>query len=474
MYSTGQELAEAFDDLDRDIKLIQALAGEAHPTPELFSFLERWEKAQRAWPTVQHALINSLVQQATPAEIGGRLNHVLANRLHITRAEAGRRAVDAEMLGPRTTFTGEPLEPLWSAAAAAQAAGEIGVGHIQEIRRFFKQLPDWVDLPTKEQAERDLVKVAREHRPDELRRAADFLADCLNPDGNYSDDDRAWQRGVVIGKQGEDGMSRISGYLTPELRAGLDAVLSKWAAPGMCNPNDEKPTVDGTPSEDAIARDHRSPPQRNHDALNAMCRSVLASGKLGSHHGLPVSVIVKTTLEELELAAGKAETAGGTWVSMRDLIRMASHARHYLAIFDKHTERPLYLGASKRIASPDQRIVLQLTDRGCTRPGCTMPGYWCEVHHTEPWADGGHTDVDKLTLACGGDHKLADQGWTTRKRKDGTTEWIPPPHLDHGQSRVNNYHHPQRYFATDEEDGKDEEDEDEAGGQGEDGEAGGD
>ena len=30
----------------------------------------------------------------------------------------------------------------------------------------------------------------------------------------------------------------------------------------------------------------------------------------------------------------------------------------------------------------------------------------------------------------------------TRKRKDGRTEWIPPPNLDTGQARVNNYHHP--------------------------------
>ena len=38
-------------------------------------------------------------------------------------------------------------------------------------------------------------------------------------------------------------------------------------------------------------------------------------------------------------------------------------------------------------------------------------------------------------------------GWKTRKRKDGTTEWIPPPHLDTGQARINHYHDPQRYLV---------------------------
>lgn len=40
-------------------------------------------------------------------------------------------------------------------------------------------------------------------------------------------------------------MSPISGYLTPQARATLDAVLARWAAPGMCNPDDATPTPKG-------------------------------------------------------------------------------------------------------------------------------------------------------------------------------------------------------------------------------------
>jgi hypothetical protein len=47
----------------------------------------------------------------------------------------------------------------------------------------------------------------------------------------------------------------------------------------------------------------------------------------------------------------------------------------------------------------------------------------------------------------------------TRKRKDGRTEWIPPPHLDwghlplagDGKSRLNDYHNPQNYLLRDDE-----------------------
>jgi hypothetical protein len=111
--------------------------------------------------------------------------------------------------------------------------------------------------------------------------------------------------------------------------------------------------------------------------------------------------------------------------------------------------RPVYLGSSRRTASPDQRVVLSAKDRGCSAPGCDVPGYWTEVHHVDDWARGGSTDIDKLTLACKPDHNLAEKGWRTIKLANGETQWIPPPHLDHGQARTNDYHHPERYLPDD-------------------------
>jgi hypothetical protein len=61
-----------------------------------------------------------------------------------------------------------------------------------------------------------------------------------------------------------------------------------------------------------------------------------------------------------------------------------------------------------------------------------------------------------MSLACPADNKLIETtGWTTRKRKDGRTQWLPPPNLDTGQTRVNNYHHPHRYLIPDQHDSAD-------------------
>jgi len=51
-----------------------------------------------------------------------------------------------------------------------------------------------------------------------------------------------------------------------------------------------------------------------------------------------------------------------------------------------------------------------------------------QVHHVDGWiADDGETNIDELTLDCGPDNRLVgESGWTTRKRKDVRTEWIPP------------------------------------------------
>jgi Domain of unknown function (DUF222) len=448
--SSRDDVVEVFDALKADLKRALDLCFDALTTPERLALLQCCETFRRQLPAIEHPLINQIGEQADATELGGKLPAALANRLGITRADASRRIGEAADLGERKAITGEPLPPLLPATAEAQRAGHIGSAHVAVIRGFWHRLPDFVDVETRQQAEVQLARLGGEHRPDELSKLADKLTDCLNPDGNFTDVDRARRRDITIGKQGSDGMSPISGYLTPEARATIDAVFAKLAAPGMCNPADSAPCISGTPSQAAMDHDTRSCAQRNHDALNAAGRALLASGDLGQHNGLPASIIVTTTLRELEAAAGRGLTGGGTLLPMADVIRLASHAHHYLAIFDRG--KALALHHTKRLASPAQRIVLHAKDRGCTAPGCDVPAYYTEVHHVTPWAKTHTTDVNDLALACGPQHKIAERGWTTRKNQDGVTEWIPPPHLDYGQPRTNTFHHPEKLLRADDED----------------------
>ena len=434
-------ISVALEALDHAVSLLAAADLETLRPALRFEVLERLETARRRQVAVSGDVVRRLEQFEGCPPLAAALSDVL----RISRAEARRRIRDAAQLSPRTTLTGQVLPPQLPATAAVWHEGILDLEHLRVIQKFERELPDHLHPDVVAQAETFLAAKAAELRPDQLETLADRLAITVNPDGRFSDSDRAARRGFAwCGRQRPDGMSVGKLMATPELRAMLDAWLAKFAAPGMCNPADESPTVSGQPEPKVSDRDTRGHAQRQHDALAALVRGQLGSPSLGQHNGLPVTVIATATLEQLCSASGHAVTAGGTLLPMGDLIRMASHALHYLCVFDKHSTRPIYLGRSKRIASADQRIVLHAKDRGCTAPGCDMPGYLCEVHHVDEWAGGGRTDIDGLTFACGQHHRLITPGgWTTRKLVDGRTEWRAPPGLPVAPG-TNSFHHPER------------------------------
>ncbi|WP_139279989.1 HNH endonuclease signature motif containing protein [Rhodococcoides yunnanense] len=233
--------------------------------------------------------------------------------------------------------------------------------------------------------------------------------------------------------------------------------------PGDTGPEDAAAARDRVTTEDErrrAGRDIRTQGQRNHDAMKAVLRQMLASGSLGRHRGLPVTAVISMTAADLESASGHAVTGTGSLVSMRDAIRMASHAHQFLAVFDDDG-RALYLGRSKRIASADQRIVLIARDRGCSFPACTRPATWSQVHHIAEWDKGGDTDIDSLTFGCDRHHPLVGDGpndWATTTAgpnhpQAGRTLWHPPEAVDPTRrGMVNHYHHPQEFLYREPED----------------------
>lgn len=404
------------------------------------------EKTLRRLTVISHD-VSLHVSRRGVAEVGGAPAKVLADWLRISPAEARRRARVAEPLAERTTLTGEALAPHQPATAQAWRSGDLDGEHVRVIQRFLADLPLDVTAAQREKAEAFLAEHARLLRPDQLARLADRLAIELNPDGVFSDEDRARKRGFILGRQRSDGMTEARLCATPELRSYLEALLAKFGASGMCNPADQTAVTDGEPVQAQVQADTRTVAQRHHDALMAVLRSTLGDPKLGRHHGLPVTVVVSATLQELQERTGYGVTGGGGLVPMEDVIRMAAHSYHYLALFDGVTGQSLWLGRTKRLATADQRIVLHARDRGCTAPGCTVPGYGCQVHHAaKDWSDGGATNIDELAFACQCDNLLVENGgWSTRKLPNGDTEWIPPSHLPL-PGGTNAYHHPERFL----------------------------
>lgn len=442
------DIESALDALDSAVDALTGLSFDALSCPQLLAVASRLERAARRMPVAEQAMVGRLAREATPAQLGGLvLTQAVAEALQISAADAKRRIGNAAALAPRVGLTGEPLPPLLAETAAAQARGDIGPEQITIVRKILKKLPRHTRPDIAVDAEAQMAANAAQFRPEQLRAVGRRLLDNLNPDWEVDERERNRQRGIVFGPQQPDGLSRVSGWVTPACRATMEPAIHKLGAPGMCNPDDVQPCTAGTPTDAQIQADARSTAQRNHDAIQEVFRSATSSGELGQHHGLPVTVIVSTTLQDLEAAAGHGVTAGGTLVPVRDIIRFASDAYHYLCIFDEATEKPLNLFRTKRCASEAQRIALHAIHRGCTFPGCTAPAYLTEVHHLDEYATGGKTNVEDMTLACRPHHKLVKPGgWQTIRGDGGRTVWIPPPELDVGQARTNDYHHPERFL----------------------------
>ena len=147
---------------------------------------------------------------------------------------------------------------------------------------------------------------------------------------------------------------------------------------------------------------------------------------------------------------GLVYTATGAVLPIADALRLAVRSDKTLAIFENHSNEPLFLGRARRLASEAQRLAMFAAHRGCSHPGCSNPALWAEAHHVREWAQGGFTDITHLAPACPQHHQLVGPGehqWQTVMITDGPDAgrcaWIPPALLDpKRQPRVNRAHHP--------------------------------
>ena len=248
-----RSIMAALELLDQAVETLGAVDLDSVGAVERYEVLARLETSRRRQVALSHELIVGLehVEGHPPVMVA------LADSLRISRREARRRIRDAEQLAPRITLSGQPVAPVLPATAKAWDAGLLDGEHLRVIQSFIRDLPADIPPPAVATAEEFLAEKAVELRPDQLEKLACRLALTLNPDGKFSDEDRARQRGFLWCGQRPDGTSIGRLIASPELRAYLDAWFAKFAAPGMCNPADEHTVTDGEPDEDTARRDSR-------------------------------------------------------------------------------------------------------------------------------------------------------------------------------------------------------------------------
>ncbi|MFY9918761.1 MAG: DUF222 domain-containing protein [Mycobacterium sp.] len=497
MDTQRDEIRAALDAVDAGYARLRAACSDSVGNAFRVDVAERLERQHRINRGQMYRFFGELIEPPDGPDdpnlpAGTVISKLLWQRLRLTSAEIKRRVAVAARIRPRRTLTGPQLPPELPRLAAAVEDGDVSDDHIKAVCDGVDLLPSAV-RHKKDICEKILVRHAKDQDAAFVKGIGKGIAEHLNPDGDFDDTDRARRRGISLGPQGPDGMSRITGWIDPETRGYLEAANAA-VRPGRHQPDNDtdsgsnptsqsddhsQPEAKAEPESEPddpesepddpesesnepqagghyeVTPDPRTAAQRLHDAVKLGMRAGIASGVYGQHRGLPVTVIVSTTLSELNQAAHAvnnpaiampppARTGGGSALPMRDLIRMAANSIHYLAVFEDHTNRPLYLGRTKRVATADQRIICYARDRGCTRPDCTEPGYHCEVHHDPPWAEGGRTDADCLFFGCGPDHTLLTKGLLQTKVTDtGRLAWTDGT----GPPEINLAHHPEELLA---------------------------
>ena len=349
-------------------------------------------------------------------------------------------------------------------ASEALADGRLTVGHAQVLTRFAApagvdlDVEEGVDFPDPARDAARRVAVAVRSRPEELIAAAESMsvdayrrflrrwADRVAADDGAGRDIAQRRRRRVTVFETDDGMRGVRGVLPADQFAFFENELrrlaeARWRA--------DHPDADNVPAKELTC------PQRNADALVDMARR---SRELGDNNGEPLGshIDVMVLIDEQTLTdglhdAGRCEFDDNTPVSPVAARRLLCDADIITAVGDRAAlggagasrrgacngvlpgigDRrgwKLDLGYSRRSANRRIRRALIARDRTCTAPGCDRPHWMCEIHHIVPWAEGGRTDLDNLTLLCSRHHHLhhANEGHRTARTRAPGGPNAPP------------------------------------------------
>jgi len=187
------------------------------------------------------------------------------------------------------------------------------------------------------------------------------------------------------------GMVHIDGLLDPISGQTVITALDSLTDPGNLDPDDT-----------------RSPAQRRADALTGLCKELLSSSDRPMQGHERPHVTVHVSLEALEGRAGRPCELDDTGVISPEAARRLACDATVSRIITKGESQILDVGRATRVWPAGIRKAIVARDRGCVI--CGAPPRWCDIHHTDHWADGGHTSVDKGVLLCDPHHTGVHNG----------------------------------------------------------------
>ncbi|MDQ6523429.1 DUF222 domain-containing protein [Nocardioides sp. LHD-245] len=319
----------------------------------------------------------------------------------------------------------------FTATAAALAKGGVNLEQVRVITACVDDLPDRVGVAVKQQAEADLIRLAADFGPAELRRLGRAILHVSAPEIADAEDARrlaeqerhAEEKASVRFRPVGDGTTKIHLRVADAVAGRFETYLDGWTNPRHPNQRDQHDVGnDGAGSNPDVVRLPR------HRQLAEAFRRLLEHldpSKLPDQGGDATSVVVTIGIKQLLSGMGAATTTnplsptGTTDISAAEARRLACTGGVIPAVLGGESE-VLDLGRKQRLFSTAIRRALRLRDPVCRGEGCTIPARWCEAHHLQPWALGGVTSLGNGILLCGfHHHRIHDQVYDHDTLPDG-------------------------------------------------------
>lgn len=310
------------------------------------------------------------------------------------------------------------------ATREALAEGAVSPQHAAVIAAATRALPDTLTPDEVGRVEQSLVRDARRLDPARLRTAARRAlaaaersaaeVDAAEDAALRSEEDAAWEASRLTLHDNGDGT--VTGRFTVPSLAGaiLRKVIQQLASPrrtGVCGPDAVR--AGRTDPRARLETDSAAGETRPVDwaSIDWAQRQGQAFVQLLEH--LPTdrlagkvaaTVVVTVDHDRLRSSLGAAHLDTGTDLSASQARRLACQAGILPAVLSGDS-LPLDVGRTERFFTEHQRTALATVYDACAVEGCDRPYAWTDLHHADPWARGGRSDLQRAVPVCGWHHR---------------------------------------------------------------------
>ncbi|WP_323959108.1 DUF222 domain-containing protein [Arthrobacter sp. JZ12] len=388
-------------DLDRSLECLEELA------------------SLRAWVDAQEAKLLARISELTVASFTGQgyARPVAEERGEsLTAAEVGTVLRVPEGSAGKLVEQAKLLVNFFPATVEALQLGRISRRHAVTVAQECCGVPEH-EVPGFEE---QLLEIARTTTVPKLGHRARRLRERLHPEAlGVRREKKARERCVMV-EPDRDGMAWLSAYLPAEAAYGIAHRLDTTAR--TLQRPDEDRTL-GQLRADVFA-----------DLLTHTCATdptVTADGTAGrtdrlseGYRGIRARVFVTVPVMTLLGGDQPAELDGYGPIDGETARRLAGHAPSFTRLLT-HPETGVVLSVGRTRYRPpkDLQDWVRVRDRTCRHPGCNRLAAGCEIDHTIPWHQGGHTRADNLAALCKRHHMFKSEGlWHYTQSTEGTIQ----------------------------------------------------